>query len=290
MNKSLVMAGAASLIASASANAVTIYAMNNLTGGGTGPNALVSFDSANPAGWAAIGSSGVNGGFTGLDFAGVGGGLFGYVGFGTGVTPGLYSMNVNTGAATQVGNLSGIALQDLAWNPVTNKMYGVNSVSNVATLYEVNLVTGGVTAVGNFAGLPATNLEVGLACDALGNFYVHDIASDQIFKSAVPNGLVLNMLYTLPNNTNFSQGMTIDWSGNGLGYHASIGNSPAFWSELYTFNTNGGAYNLVGNFGTGTGTFPTFEGGDLAIAPIPAPGALALLGLAGLATARRRRR
>jgi MYXO-CTERM domain-containing protein len=278
-------------LAAGSAHGVTIYAMNNLHGGGGvgSQNALVSFDSSNPAGYSTIGMTGqVNQGFTGLDFDGSGN-LWGYVGYAsTGVAAtGLYSVNVATGAATVQGTLSGQALQDLAWNPVTNQMYGINTVSNVTTLYSVNLATGATTAVGTFSGLPLTNLEVGLACDSAGNFYLHDVASDDIFVTTV--GLNVTQLYNLPIDTNFSQGMTIDWSNGNQGYHAAIGSTPSFFSSLYTFNTAGSSYSLVGHFGTAPGTFPTFEGGDLAIAPIPTPGALALLSLAGLASSRRRR-
>jgi len=283
--------GAAVGLMTVSAHGVDIYAMNNLS---AGADTLIRFDSANPAGWVTVGSAGIidTAGFTGLDFHG-NGNLYGYVGFGTGATPGLYQMNVNTGQATVVGNLSGQALQDLAYNPADGKMYGINTVTNVTTLFEVNVATGGVVAVGNFTGLPNPNLEVGLACDAAGNFYVHDIASDAIYKGA---GLALNpvALYNNANtggvfgDTNFSQGMTINWAGNGAGYHGALVQLPAFRSELRTFNTGGGSYVVVGNFGTPTGTFPTVETGDLAIA-IPGPGAISLLAVAGLISGRRRR-
>lgn len=281
--------GAAVGMLTVSAHGVDIYAMNNLNPAG-GSNALIRFDSANPAGWVSLGVSGIVGaGFTGLDFH-ANGNLYGYVGFGG--TSGLYTISTINGAATVVGaGLSGVALQDLAYNPADGKLYGVNSVANVATLYEVNIVTGVPVAVGNFVGLAATNLEVGLACDAQGNFYVHDIASDAIYKGA---GLAMALLYNNANtggvfgDTNFSQGMTIDWGGNGAGYHGAIGNVPGFFSNLRTFNTGGGSYVLTGTFGTAPGVFPTVETGDLAIA-IPGPGALSLLGLAGLISGRRRR-
>jgi hypothetical protein len=289
----ILASGAAVGLMTVSAYGVDIYAMNNLNGGGGAgtQNSLIRFDSANPAGWVSLGTTGLaDRGFTGLDFHN-NGNLYGYVGFGgVGFVAGLYQINANNGTATQVGNLSGQALQDLAYNPADGKMYGVNTVANVTTLFEVNVATGGVVAVGNFTGLPATNLEVGLACDAQGNFYVHDIASDSIFKGA---GLALNpvALYG-PGQigaTNFSQGMTINWAGNGAGYHGAIGGGAGtFFSELRTFNTGGGSYVIVGNFGTTTGQFPSVETGDLAIA-IPGPGAISLLAVAGLISGRRRR-
>jgi Domain of unknown function (DUF4394) len=255
-----------SLLATAAANAAEIYAVNNLGGTPAGSDGtLIRFDSANPAAWVTIGSLGQPTlGMGGLDFDGAGN-LYCYASYLTagGTASGLYSVNTTTGAATLIGN-SGQSLQDLAWNPADNMMYGINSVTNVARLYRVNLTNGTTALVGTITGLPATNLEVGLACDSAGNFYVHDIASDRIFKGTA---LAMTSSILLTRNTNFSQGMTIDWSRNDQGFHAAIGNTPAFFSHLYTFNTTLTAWTDLGTFGIPDGTFPTVEGGDLAIRP-----------------------
>lgn len=287
----VVVSGIALALLSGAAGAKpVIYAMNNLgnAGPGANENTLVMFNATNPAGFTTIGATGLAGsGFTGLDFAGFGGGLYGYVGFGTAGTIGLYKINKQTGAATVKGQLSGVALQDLSWNPVTGKMMGIDG----ANLFEVSLTGGNkgqVTQVGTFTGFTVTPLNVGLAVDSTGHYYVHDLAADRIYKSTAPGATTLSSLYVLPNNTNFSQGMTIDWSNDNKGYHAAIGNTPSFFSKLYSFNSDGSAYTLLGNF-TPDGVFPTFEGGDLAIEPVPAPGAVALLGFGALAAARRRR-
>src|SRR5262245_32975002 len=173
-----------SLLLVASAQAVEIFAVNNLGGSPAGSDGtLIRFDSADPAGWTTIGSLNQGTfGMGGLDFDGAGN-LYcyaSYVAASGAAASGLYSVNTTTGAATLIGN-SGQSLQDLAWNPTDNSMYGVNSTANVATLYRVNLTNGATQAVGPFTGLPATNLEVGLACDSTGHFFVHDLASDRIF-------------------------------------------------------------------------------------------------------------
>lgn len=272
-------------VVAGAAHAAEIYAVNNLANSG-GDNTLIRFDSSNPAGWTTIGSLGHAGiGFGGLDFSGAGD-LYAYASFGSRLS-GLYRVDTGTGAATLVGD-SGQSLQDLAWNPVTNTMYGVNTtVPNVATIYSVNLADGSTSAVGNVVGLPAVNLEVGLAVDSAGRFFVHDIASDTIYRTDA--GLNVTASIVLSRDTNFSQGMTIDWSRDDAGYHAAIGNSPAFFSRLFGFDTSLTGWNDLGDFGAADGTFPTVEGGDLAIRPVPAPGALALLGLGSLAATRRRR-
>lgn len=277
-------------VASSAASAIEIFAVNNIPGGAA-PDRLVRFDSANPAGWTAIGPIASVGalGFTGLDFAGVGGNLYAWAGFGTNFATagGLYQVNPTTGAGTRINTGAATAnIQDLSWNPVLNRMFAVESSTAGTNLREVDLATGATTVVGAITGLPSGALNVGLAHDSQGRIFLHDLISDQIFRGV---GLAVSSLYTIGRNTNFSQGMTIDWSGNDTGYHAAIGNSPAFFSELFRFDANGAGYNLVGNFGTGTGTFPTFEGGDLAINPIPAPGAVGVLAIAGAFAARRRR-
>ena len=165
-------------------------------------------------------------------------------------------------------------------------MLGINSVAGVCTLYDVNLVTGATTSLGVVSGLPAGNLEVGLSVDSQGRRFIHDIASDDIFRAV---GLVVNGSIALSRDTNFSQGMVIDWSANNAGYHGAIGNAPAFYSRLFTFDTALTFWNDLGTFGTADGVFPTVETGDLAIRPIPEPATLGLLGVAGLGLIRRRR-
>jgi hypothetical protein len=287
MTRASILAAAAVLAVGTVASAqTTVYGINNLAGGGTGPNSLVRFDPANPAGFTTIGLTGVTGGFTGLDFAGVGGGLFGWLGFGG--DAGLHSIDPTTGAATRITAVGQgtTDIQDMSWDPRNNRMVGIRSGAAGQSLVEINLANGTTTSLGALTGLPTGALNVGLAHDSQGNVYVHDIVSDVIYRGAA-GGLSLSSFINTGINANFSQGMTIDWSRNDQGYHAAIGNSPAFFSSLYTFDTAGN-YSFAGNFSP-AGTFPTFEGGDLAVAPIPTPASLALLGLSGLIAGRRRR-
>jgi hypothetical protein len=267
---SFLAAAAALSIGTLASAQVPIFAMNNLSGGGTGPNELVRFNSNAPGVVTTIGSSGVVGGFTGLDFAGPGGDLYGWLGFGG--DAGLHRMNLTTGAATRITPVGAgtLDIQDMSWDPRNNRMVAIRSNATSTSLELVNLTTGATTSLGAIVGLPAGALSVGLAHDSQGNFYVHDLVSDVIYRGA-SGGLSVSNFFSTVINANFSQGMTIDWSRGDQGYHAAIGNSPAFFSRLYSFTTTGsGSYTLVGNFSP-DGTFPTFEGGDLAIAPVSAP-------------------
>jgi hypothetical protein len=291
--RKVVLGLAVGMAAVSTAQAVEIFAMNNLhgTNNGTNMDALIRFDSATPGTFTTIGVTGVaNSGFGGLDFSGSGQ-LYGWASFalGTGAFDGgLYSVNPGTGAATRI-SAPGVTLnmQDLAWNPVSGQMVGVNSAANVCTLYNINLATGATAPIGVVTGLPATNLEVGLAYDSTGAVYIHDIASDVIYRGA---GLAVTALHTLPQNTNFSQGMTVDWSNGNQGYHATIGNTPAFFATLNTFNATAGSYAVGGSFGLAPNGLPSVEAGDIAIRPIPAPGVLALAAAGLLVGGRRRRR
>jgi len=156
-------------------------------------------------------------------------------------------------------------------------MYGVRSQNNVTRLYKVNLVTGAVTTVGVFTGLPAIQRSIGLACDAQGSFYLHDVGDDKIYKGA---GLALTELYQLSQDTMYSQGMTIDWSRNNRGYHAAVGQGvyPHYFSQLNTFAADGSSYVYGPEFGPDMGDgMPPVQCGDLAIMPVPEPAAVLLL-------------
>jgi len=278
---------------------VTIFAMDNLgtNNAGTVGDRFVSFDSANPVGTiTTLGQSGVAGlGFTGLDFAGVGGLLYLVTGFGTGFTgSSLYTINTSTGAATLVGatglaSTNGIA--DLAWNPATGTMMAIsNAGGGVAQLHSINLGTGAATTVGTITGLPAGNLVIGLSANAAGVLHVQEIATDQMFTLS---GLAATATSsTIGANTNFSQGMTMDWSGNGNWYLAAIGNTPAFFSDVRLMNNaTGGTTTVLGTFpNSGPGGLPQYELGDIAINPVPEPATIAALSLGAAALLRKRRR
>lgn len=104
-----------------------IYATNHQ---GHFPNfgdTLIRFHPSDPAGFETIGSLDVpNIGFGGLEFDSDGN-LWAYASFNSfgGAAAGLYSVNLETGAASIQGALSNQTLSDLAWSPVDQKMYGV---------------------------------------------------------------------------------------------------------------------------------------------------------------------
>lgn len=283
--------GLALLTLTATAGAAIIYAPNNLARPTTGPDVLIRFDSSNPAGYAVVGSMGVpNIGFGGMDFD-ADGNLWAYASFYKntgGAAAGLYRVDINTGQATLQGTASLQSLQDIAYNPVDNRMYGINTQGVVSRLYTINMTTGATSLVGAFTGLPADQHTMSFAIDSAGYYYVHCLTSDKIYKG---NTLALSELYTLPADTNFSQGMTIDWSRDDMGYHAAVGYGeyPHYFSRLNTFTTDGSGYFEGPDFGPELPDgMPPVECGDLAIMPIPEPGSLLLLALAAVLLRRTR--
>lgn len=282
---------AGALLAAPGASA-QMYATNHLSGFADGSDALIMFDPASPGSYTTIGSLGVsNVGFSGLDFD-ASGNLWAYASFYKstgGAAAGLYSVDPATGQATAIGQ-SFQSLQDLAYNPVDGKMYGVNTQgASVTRLYEIDLDTGTPTQVGVFTGLEDQHYIQGLGIDSQGRFYLHDVANDAIYEG---DGVSFTSLYDLDVVTVSSQGLTVDWSRNDRGYHALVGQGefPNYISTINTFGTDGSGYTSGDAFGPNDQDgLPPVQAGDIAMMPIPAPASGLVLGLAGLMASRRRR-
>jgi hypothetical protein len=257
---------------------VVIYATNHL---GHYPNlgtdTLIRFNASNPEKYVTIGSLGVvNKGFGGLEFDSDGN-LWAYATFNNfgGAASGLYSINLQTGAAAVQGTISSQTLADLAWNPVDNTMYGVFSQGYMtARLYTVNLQTGAVVVVGQFTGLDQPNNLVGLAIDSVGSYYVFDNINNKIYKSDALLNLTLLYDGELHCKGCFeavgSQGLAINWSRDDLGYHGAIGQRtfPNYYNNVNTFLLDGAAYIWGPNFGPNyPDGLPLVQPGDLAIVP-----------------------
>lgn len=290
MTKQFTIGVAALVSLAGAASAQQFIGTNNLapTIFGTPGDQLISFDFSNPGGYSVIGvltdASGAGlTGIGGLDYNGDGSVLYAADSFGS--SPGaIYSVNDQTAQATLLGNAPA-AMNDLAWNPVTNDLYGTDGAGNLwANLDDpTNAQLVGAYSVGGL-------LEVGLGFDSGGNVYVHDLITDTIYTGNAGSLLTLSALQVLPFDSNFSQGLYVDWNGDDTGYHAALNNSN-LQSENYTFGTQlgGSGYNFVGAFPIDGGTgLPEVEVGDLTML-VPTPSTFALLGLGGLVATRRRR-
>lgn len=305
-SKLLLSAVLAFLSTASLTHAAVVYGVNNLPRPFDAPDELVRFDSSNPSNYTVVGSLGIPlVSMGGLDFD-ESGNLWAFAAldkYTSGAVSALYRININTGQATQIGPERLIYVQDIAWNPVTKKMYGINSRQQRNTfLYEINLDTGLPTLVGQFTGLPTSQQVQGFAIDAQGNFYIQEFISNSIYKAG-PD-LAASALYQLTQDNAFSQGMTIDWSGDGTGYHAAVGRGefPNYFATFNTFATDGSGYTIGPDFGPnemiGDYGYPPVEFGDIAILPtfagsnaaIPEPTAVTLLTIPALAMISRRKR
>jgi hypothetical protein len=291
---------AAGAVFATAAQAITIYAPDNLgpTNAGTTGDRIIRFDSSNPSGTVVtLGPTGVlNEGMAGMDFAG-NGQLYSASGFNTsgGAFAGskLYRVNTTNGAATLVGSMglpTGDNVTDLSWNRVTQQMLALTYNGSISNLYNVNLNTGASSLIGQITGVPGS-LDIGLASNSAGVNYVHDLVNDRMYV------LAGTAATPLPSPTgvdsNFSQGMVINWQGNNEWFLGAIGSSPAFFSQIMLVNNATGAATTVPG-GTwpihAANGLPEYETGDLAIPVVPEPATAGFLAAGALAMFVRRRR
>lgn len=265
------------VLSAAALGGPTAYAPNSLFSTVSGMDDLVMFDADDPAGYTVIGPMGVpNVGFGGMDFDAEGN-LYAYASFyhsTGGAASGLYSVDMQTGQATPIGN-SIQSLDDIGFNPSDGEMYGVRTQNQITRLYRIDLVTGQTTLVGVVSADPPINTAIGLAFDSEGSVYIHNTSNATIYKGT---GLSLAPLYEIPLDTTFSQGMTVDWSRDDTGYHVAVGRGdfPNYFCQLNTFETDGSGYFLGDSFGPlipgGDGfNYPPLQLGDVAVVPASGP-------------------
>jgi hypothetical protein len=166
---------------------------------------------------------------------------------------------------------------DISWDPVTSTMYGIGGM-NPSHLYQINLSNAAATLVGTI-NISYPSSSAGLATTAAGVRYIDDTEHNGLWRLAGLDGTFLG-----PEgfDSTFFGGMTIDWSNDGVAYHATW-NAGSMYTELWTVD-------LV----TGVGTYQGVIGSGVlllsaAIKPVPEPAGLMALALL-MACARRRSR
>ncbi|MHC4416089.1 MAG: hypothetical protein ACYS0G_12480 [Planctomycetota bacterium] len=184
------------------------------------------------------------------------------------------------GDFTSQGQLSGLAdptanISGMAVDPVSGNWYLSAIEGGVANLYEGDITTG----VFNLVGPIGFNLNIDISIDSQGNAYGHDIAADELISINLNTGMGTTIGST-GQPANFAQGMDFDYADDTL------------YATVYT----GGGTGVFGFFNLATGFFNVLEDTtplnaemEMVVAtPIPGPGVLALIGLAGLVSRRRR--
>ena len=285
--------GTALLSASVGAQALTVYAV-------TTTNQLGSFDSATPAATANVGAiSGLQSGevVLGIDFRPATGQLFAL-----GSTSRLYVINTSTAAATLVGSgfstptLFGLSF-GFDFNPTVDR---IRSVSDGDQNLRLNPITGGNAATDTTLAYAGSDVNAGDNPAIVGSAYTNNFAAapstvlygidwqnDILVTQSPPNAGTLNTVGALGINTSDQVGFDIFSSGGIDTAFASLTTGDG--GGFYGINLLTGSASLIGYVD------PNWVGvgnslRDIAIAPVPLPGAIWLLGgaLGFLGAARRR--
>lgn len=218
----------------------------------------------------------------GIDFDATATTLWGARTLDSGLTYQYGSFDLSNGVYNQAGLITGLGTGE--------GITGLTAAANGSTWYLSTYIAGtgsklyvGDITTGAFSlvGVMNANIMIDIAIDSQGNLYGTNITDDLLYSINTTTGAG-TAVGPLGFNMNFAQGMDFDWStdtlyatmyqGTGVGQFASI-------------NTTTGAATMLAD------TLPLNAEMEMAIkvAAVPAPGAIALLGLAGLAARRRRR-
>ena len=233
----------------------SLYDVNTSTGAATNPR-----------------STGINS-LVGIAFRSDGA-LFGLTTFGGTPNPNaLFSINPTTGASTLVGStgLSNIFEGDLAFDPTSNTLYGLQNVptAGVRDLFTINTSTGAASVVGDL-NRPASDLSA-MAFDVAGNLYVIDTANRLLLSVNKSTAAVTNSVL-MSTQLGDAAGMAFSPT-TGAAYVADGGTGGT--NKLYTLNLTTGALTPVGGTGVSNGL------AGLSFVPqqqpsVPEPSALAL--------------
>jgi hypothetical protein len=198
----------------------------------------------------------------------------------------LYRINQSTGQASLIGGLAipgDHDMTDMTWNPATAQMMGVAFDGQRNYLYTINTSSGAASLVGE-VNSPGS-IFLGICADATGRIFLEEVGG----RMRVLDGLdAIAMPQAIGVNTFFSQGMTMDWSGDGAWYLAAT-----FQHEVGGFNargdvrlidrTTGGTQQILGAWPQlPSDSYPRYAIGDIAIRPVPEAGLGSMLIVSGL--------
>lgn len=278
-------------LAAGSLVALTSTAKADLAYGVTLEQTLIRFDTASPTViqlGAAITGLATNEVIRGIDFRPATGQLFAL-----GSQSNLYTINITTGAATQVGGTFASALNGSAFgfdfNPTVdrirvtsdqNQNLRLNPITGAVAFVDGNLAYGaadpnfGVDPNGNHAAY--TNSFAGATTTTL---YIIDTGLDVLATQNPPNNGTLNTVGPLGVDVQDMGGFDIGQNNVAFAAIRPVGSARTF---LYTINLATGAATQIDEIG----------GGSIltAFAVIPTPGAAALGLLGGVLALRRSRR
>lgn len=209
----------------------------------------------------------------------------------------LILINTATGLAANVGTLAPIGLNGVefgvTFNPVADRLRVVSDVNQSLRINPLDASSIQDTSLTYVAGDPGAGVDPSIthasynaAAAGATTLYAADTGRDTLVRIGSiggtpdsPNTGLITTIGSLGINANELGGM--DFSSFTSTMYASFMRQDTSVSTLYTLNLNTGVATAVGQIGSGLFI--------RAIAVVPAPGTLGLLGLCGLIAARRRR-
>jgi hypothetical protein len=156
----------------------------------------------------------------------------------------LITFDTVTGARTVIGNV-GIAVNGMAYDYSTNKIYGVASSGSDSKLYSISPVTGASSLIGT----SSPDMLINLACDTFGNLYSIGINDDLLYSVNKYTGLATS-IGPIGFDASYAQDMEFDRYTNTCylaGYDAATSAG-----DLSFVNTTTGATTLIGAFAGGS--------------------------------------
>ena len=212
-------------------------------------------------------------------------GLTAFISTGTGNA--LYKFDPTTGVPALVGatGLTEIFEGDLAFQPGTGTLFGIQDIPSSVSyrLFTLNTTTGAAGNIVNITGVSLPDDLSGMAFASDGTLYVLDTSNETLLTVNPATGAVTSSV-NLSSALGNSAGLEFD-PASGVLYTAD-GNLDGT-DNLYTLNPTTGALALVGSTTLSNG----LAGLTFAPVAIPEPtGALALAGVALTSLLARRRR
>jgi hypothetical protein len=148
----------------------------------------------------------------------------------------LWTLDIDTGAATFIGNINGDTIADISFDPLTGTLYGMGR--NSERLYTIDPATGAPTLVGT----SDPQVRCGMCLSPTGQMYAFSTsgvlysvdkttAAATLIGGGVPGVLVEDAEFTPVGNLYFT----------------------SFFGDVYRVETATGADTLVGSSGSGSG-------------------------------------
>ena len=208
-----------------------MYAYNAYDPSGQLPECLVKFDTDEPGTLEQFGDT-ISGDFLAGGTMGCDGVWYG-VQYGNGL---LYGMDIYSGDMWSIGG-GGVGLNTLAWDPITNHMYGVDG-SDI--LYEVFPDTGEQEQIGSLGY--SGGLMIGMAFNSEGVLYGWELVTDSLWIIDV-GGPSAELVGSLGISINYAQDGDFYRETDELFLTAYVSQG-----GLYSCDTESGQCTLIGNF------------------------------------------